>query len=82
MFEQKNILSDTKTYLFDKKTGERFSQESTSIVNEIKHYRMQSEVSGQMLLLSEDGIKLRFAETPDQGEKHMSDLFRRLPISK
>ena len=82
MNEQKNILPDTKTYLFDKKTGEKFSQISVSMVNEIKHYRMLSEISGKMLLLSEDGIKLRFADTPDQGEKYMSDLFRRLTSSR
>ena len=63
MYSKKNILSDDLTYIFDKKTGEKFFKQSSIQFCQIVHYKIKSEKSGETLLLSGDGIKRRFTQT-------------------
>ena len=63
MYSKKNILSDDLTYIFDKKTGEKFFKQFSIQFCQIVHYKIKSEKSGETLLLSADGIKRRFAQT-------------------
>ena len=63
MYSKTNILSDDLTYIFDKKTGEKFFKQSSIQFCQIVHYKIKSEKSGETLLLSEDGIKRRFTQT-------------------
>ena len=63
MYSKKNILSDDLTYIFDKKTGEKFFKQFSIQFCQIVHYKIKSEKSGETLLLSGDGIKRRFTQT-------------------
>ena len=63
MYSKTNILSDDLTYIFDKKTGEKFFKQSSIQFCQIVHYKIKSEKSGETLLLSGDGIKRRFTQT-------------------
>ena len=76
---KKHIPYDNQVFFFDKKTGEKFTKQGLVMLNDICHFKLKSEISGRKLLLSEYGMKLRFAETPDLGVKHISTPFRRLP---
>jgi hypothetical protein len=69
MAEKTNILSDDLIYIFDKKTGERFVKQSSVQFCQITHYSIKSEKSGKVLLLSGDGIKRRFTQTPHTESK-------------
>ena len=69
MYFKTNILSDDLIYIFDKKTGEKFFKQSSSQFCQIVHYKIKSEKSGETLLLSEDGIKRRFTQTPHTEHK-------------
>ena len=40
------------------------------------HYKIKSEKSGETLLLSADGIKRRFSQTPYTEYKQLKDIFR------
>ena len=62
MYSKTNILSDDLTYIFDKKTGEKFFKQSSIQFCQIVHYKIKSEKSGETLLLSGDGIKRRFTQ--------------------
>ena len=75
MAEKINILSDDLIYIFDKKTGERFLKQSSVQFCQITHYSIKSEESGKVLLLSEDGIKRRFSQTPYTERKQTKDIF-------
>ncbi len=75
MAEKTNILSDDLNYIFDKKTGERFLKQSSMQFCHITHYSIKSEKSGQVLLLSGDGIKRRFTETHYTEHKQPKNIF-------
>ena len=76
MTEKINILSDDLVYIFDKKTGEKFSKQSSTQFCQITHYTIKSEKSGKTLLLSADGIKRRFNQTPDVELEQTKGFFR------
>ena len=75
MADKTNILSDDLVYIFDKNTGERFIKKSSLQFCEITHYSIKSEESGKVLLLSGDGIKRRFSQTPYTESKQTKDIF-------
>ena len=75
MGEKTNILSDDLIYIFDKKTGERFLKQSSIQFCQITHYSIKSEKSGKVLLLSGDGIKRRFTQTPHTESKEPKNIF-------
>ena len=72
---EKNILSDDLIHIFDKKTGEKFFKQSSIQVCQITHYTIKSEKSGKTLLLSGDGIKRRFTQTPYTAHKKTKTIF-------
>ena len=82
MAEKTNILSDDLIYIFDKKSGEKFFKQSSIQVCQITHYTIKSEKSGKTLLLSGDGIKRRFTQTPCTESKKAGDIFSWLKIIK
>ena len=75
MAEKTNILSDDLIYIFDKKTGERFVKQSSIQFCKITHYSIKSEKSGKTVLLSADGIKRRFTQTPYTERKQTKTIF-------
>ena len=82
MAAKTNILTDDLIYIFDKKTGEKFSKQSTIEFCRITHYSIKSEKTGETLLLSADGIKRRFIQTPHTEHKKTKDIFSWLNRSK
>ncbi|MDA9310787.1 hypothetical protein OAH94_05270 [Amylibacter sp.] len=76
MYSKTNILSDDVIYIFDKKTGEKFFKQSSTQFCQIVHYKIKSEKTGEILLLSADGIKRRFIQTPHTKHKQLKDIFR------
>ena len=76
MYSKTNILSDDLIYIFDKKTGEKFFKQSSTQFCQIVHYKIKSEKSGETFLLSADGIKRRFTQTPYTEYKQLKDIFR------
>ena len=76
MYFKTNILSDDLIYIFDKKTGEKFFKQSSTQFCQIVHYKIKSEKSGETLLLSADGIKRRFTQTPYTEHKQLKYIFR------
>ena len=77
-----NIPSDNFNYIFDKKTGEKFCKQSSIQVCKITHYKVKSEKTGETLLLSADGIKRRFIQTPNTEHKKTKDIFNWLNRNK
>jgi hypothetical protein len=75
MYSKTNILSNDLIYIYDKKTGEKFFKQSSIQFCQITHYKIQSEKSGKTLLLSVDGIKRRFTQTPYTKHKQLKDIF-------
>jgi len=82
MAAKTNILSDDLIYIFDKNTGERFFKQSSMQFCQITHYTIKSEKTGETLLLSADGIKRRFTQTPCPERKKARDIFSWLKIIK
>ena len=76
MYSKTIILSDDLIYIFDKKTGEKFFKQSSTQFCQIVHYKIKSEKSGETLLLSADGIKRRFTQTPHTEHKQLKYIFR------
>ena len=76
MAEKTNILSDDLVYIFDKNTGERFFKQSSMQFCKITHYTIKSAKTGKTLLLSADGIKRRFTQTPDVELEQTKGFFR------
>ena len=74
MAAKKNILSDDSICIFDKKTGEKFFKQSSIQFCKIVHYKIKSEKSGETLLLSADGIKRRFTQTPYSERKKSKNI--------
>ena len=75
MAEKTNILSDDLVYIFDKNTGERFFKQSSMQFCKITHYTIKSAKTGKTLLLSADGIKRRFTQTPYTAHKKTKTIF-------
>ena len=75
MAAKKNILSDDLICIFDKRTGEKFFKQSSIEFCKITHYSIKSEESGKALLLSGEGIKRRFSQTPYTERKQTKDIF-------
>ena len=82
MAAKTNIVTDDLIYIFDKKTGEKFSKQSTIEFCRITHYSIKSEKTGETLLLSADGIKRRFIQTPHTEHKKTKDIFSWLNRNK
>ena len=76
MYSTTNILSDDLIYIFDNKSGEKFFKQSSTQFCQIAHYKIKSVKSGETLLLSADGIKRRFTQTPYTEHKQLKDIFR------
>ena len=55
-------------------TGEKFFKQSSLQFCQITHYTIKSEKSGKTLLLSGDGIKRRFTQTPFTERKQKKDI--------
>jgi len=75
MAAKTNILTDDLIYIFDKRTGEKFSKQSTVEFCRITHYSIKSEKTGKTILLSADGIKRRFTQTPYTERKQTKTIF-------
>ena len=75
MAAKKNILSDDSICFFDKKTGEKFFKQSSIQFCQITHYSIKSEKTGKTVLLSADGIKRRFTQTPYTERKQTKTIF-------
>ena len=75
MAAKKNILSDDLICIFDKRTGEKFFKQSSIEFCKITHYSIKSEKSGKTVLLSADGIKRRFTQTPYTPHKKTKTIF-------
>ena len=75
MAAKTNILTDDLIYIFDKKTGEKFFKQSTVQFCQITHYSIKSEKTGKTILLSADGIKRRFTQTPYAERKQTKTIF-------
>ena len=78
MLDKKNILLDETVYLFDKKTGEKFLRQSNIMFCQISHYTLKSEISGETILLSVDGIKRRFSKNPNSSGKYIRKFIQNL----
>ena len=78
MLDKTNILLDKNVYLFDKKTGEKFLRQSNIMFCQISHYTLKSEISGETILLSVDGIKRRFSKNPNSSGKYIRKFFQNL----
>ena len=75
MAAKRNILSDDLICIFDKRTGEKFFKQSSIEFCQIIHYSIKSEKSGKTVLLSADGIKRRFTQTPYKAHKKTKTIF-------
>ena len=80
MLEKTNILPNENCYLFDKKTGEKFTKQSNITFCQIPHYTLKSEISGEKILLSADGIRRRFSKTPNTSSFYIINLIQKLSI--
>ena len=78
MLDKTNILLDENVYLFDKKTGEKFLRQSNIMFCQISHYTLKSEISGETILLSVDGIKRRFSKNPNSNGKYIGKFIQKL----
>ena len=76
MAAKKNILSDDLICIFDKRTGEKFFKQSSIEFCKITHYSIKSEKSGKTVLLSADGIKRRFTQTPYTERKQTKTILK------
>ena len=78
MLDKTNIFLDENVYLFDKKTGEKFLRQSNIMFCQISHYTLKSEISGETILLSVDGIKRRFSKNPNSSGKYIRKFIHNL----
>ena len=65
---------------FDKLTGQEYLYVSCSYQNGIRHYRFSSVESGEPLLLSEKGHKIRFDKSPDIGLRNFKKLYKKVIV--
>ena len=75
MAEEELKLTDNGRNLFDKFTGKKYLCLSATELSGIKHYRLKSEETEDILLLSESGLKIRFKDKPEMGMKNIKSLF-------
>lgn len=68
--------------LFDKTTGREYFCLSTTNLGGITHYRLKSLDSGDVILLSESGLKIRFHNKPDIGIENIKNIFLRAVYKK
>ena len=78
MLEKTKIIPNDNLYLFDKKTGEKFLRRSNITFCQIPHYTLESETSGEKILLSADGIRRRFSKTPNSSGFYIRKLVQKL----
>jgi hypothetical protein len=78
MLEKTKIISNENVYLFDKKTGEKFLKRSNITFCQIPHFTLESEISGEKILLSADGIRRRFSKTPNSSGFYIRNFFQKL----
>ena len=77
MTSKKVNALDDQVYFYDKNTGEKFAKLSSVRLNDINHYHLKSEVTGNTVLLSKFGIQRRFSGTPSQEINSIRNLFPR-----
>ena len=78
MLEKTKIIPNENVYLFDKRTGENFLRRSNITFCQIPHYTLESETSGEKILLSADGIRRRFSKTPNSSGFYLRNLVKKL----
>ena len=78
MLEKTKIIPNDNLYLFDKKTGEKFLRRSNITFCQIPHYTLESETSGEKILLSADGIRRRFSKNPNPSGFYIRNFFQKL----
>ena len=78
MLEKTKILPNENCYLYDKKTGEKFLRRSNIMFCQIPHFILESEISGEKVLLSADGIRRRFSKTPNSSGICIRNFFQKL----
>ena len=78
MLEKTKILSNENCYLYDKKTGEKFLRRSNITFCQIPHFTLESEISGEKVLLSADGISRRFSKNPNSSGFYIRNFFQKL----
>ena len=67
---------------FDKCTGKKYLFQSFTNLSGIKHYRLKSVESEDVILLSESGLKIRFRDKPHVGDKNIKNLFLKAVFKK
>ena len=67
---------------FDKCTGKKYLCQSAINLGGIKHYRLKSVESEDVVLLSESGLNIRFDDKPDVGDKNIKNLFLKAVFKK
>ena len=65
---------------FDKLTGKEYFFVSDIYQNGIMHYRFVSAESGEPLLLSEDGHKIRLDKSPEIGLGNFKKLYKKVIV--
>jgi len=78
MLEKTKIIPNENVYLYDKKTGEKFLRRSNITFCQIPHFTLESEISGEKILLSADGIRRRFSKTPNSSGFYITNFFQKL----
>lgn len=78
MLEKTKILPNENCYFYDKKTGEKFLRRSNITFCQIPHFTLESETSGEKILLSADGIRRRFSKTPNSSGFYIRNFFQKL----
>ena len=78
MLEKTKIIPNENVYLYDKKTGEKFLRRSNITFCQIPHFTLESEISGEKILLSADGIRRRFSKTPNTSGFFIRNLIQKL----
>ena len=77
-----NDLANTNSRLFDKSTGREYVCLSPINLEGIKHYRLKAQDTGDIILLSESGLKIRFHNKSDIGIKNIKNIFLRAVYKK
>ena len=73
-----DAAADKPRVLYSAVTNEPFSLIGEKVVNEIKHVQLRNEITGDMLLLSEEALKHKFSNEElnpkDVADKRMTKL--------
>ena len=78
MLEKTKIIPNENVYLYDKKTGDKFIRRSNITFCKIPHFILESETSGEKVLLSADGIRRRFSKNPNSSGFYIRNFFQKL----